>query len=139
MLQYIGNRVINAKPMKLREYNTLRGWDTPEHENLDASGYLVEYLDGGRRNHPNYDNYISWSPTAVLENRYKRFSSKPHEQRVIEEKNTLDVKINKLQSFIETNKIFNDLEEYEKQNLKLQLEKMKEYSTILGTRIGCFK
>lgn len=71
MNRYIGVKEINAKLMTRIEYNTLRGWDLPANENPDDEGYLVEYIDGGSPNHPDFSGYISWSPKDVFERAYK--------------------------------------------------------------------
>jgi hypothetical protein len=70
MQQYIGTKRVNAKPMNRRDYNTLRGWEVPADEDPDDAGYLVEYLDGGKRNSPEFAGYISWSPKDVFERAY---------------------------------------------------------------------
>lgn len=46
MKQYIGTKIIKAKPMTRGEYNKLREWEIPENENPADEGYLVEYSDG---------------------------------------------------------------------------------------------
>ena len=69
--QYIGVKRINAVPMTREEYNELRGWTVPADENPDDKGYLVEYVDGGKPNHPDYAGYISWSPKDVFERAYR--------------------------------------------------------------------
>ncbi len=71
MNRYIGVKEINAKLMTRIEYNTLRGWDLPTNENPDDEGYLVEYIDGGSPNHPDFSGYISWSPKDVFDRAYK--------------------------------------------------------------------
>ena len=71
MEQYIGVKQINAKPMTREEYNELRGWTVPADENPDDAGYLVEYIDGGQANHPDFAGYISWSPKDVFERAYR--------------------------------------------------------------------
>jgi Protein of unknown function (DUF2829) len=53
------------------EYNDLRGWPLPADEDGADEGYLVEYFDGGNKNHPGFDNYISWSPKDVFERAYR--------------------------------------------------------------------
>lgn len=53
-------------------YNTLRGWAPPDGEDQSVDGYLVEYLDGGEPNHPNFKGYISWSPKDVFERSYRQ-------------------------------------------------------------------
>jgi hypothetical protein len=71
MKQYIGVKMIQAKPMNRKEYNDYRGWELPSDENGADEGYLVEYIDGGQSNHPNHKGYISWSPADVFEKAYK--------------------------------------------------------------------
>jgi len=71
MQKYIGTKTINAQPMTRQEYNDLRGWTVPPDENPADEGYLVEYIDGGQANHPDYAGYISWSPKAVFERAYQ--------------------------------------------------------------------
>ena len=58
---YIGCKVIKATPMTSDEFKKLKGVaDTGEN----APGYKVEYEDG----------YISWSPSWVFENTYRKIS-----------------------------------------------------------------
>ncbi|GJH00223.1 DUF2829 domain-containing protein [Paraburkholderia terrae] len=71
MKLFIGTKLLKAKPMTRGEYNVLRGWTLPANENPSDEGYLVEYLDGGKANHPCYDGYISWSPKDVFEAAYR--------------------------------------------------------------------
>lgn len=70
MKQYIGVKVINAKPMTRLEYNCFRGWDVPADENPDDEGFLVEYTDGGKANTKEFEGYVSWSPKEVFEKAY---------------------------------------------------------------------
>jgi len=72
MNRYIGTKALNAKPMTRLAYNDLRGWEVPADENPADDGYLVEYSDGGKANHPNFAGYISWSPKDVFERAYRR-------------------------------------------------------------------
>lgn len=71
MKQFYGTKLIAATPMNRADYNTLRGWTLPADEVGADEGYLVEYLDGGKPNHPDYDGYISWSPKEQFENAYQ--------------------------------------------------------------------
>lgn len=71
MQNYMGFKHIRAKKMTRGDYNALRDWPVPADENPADDGYLVEYLDGGERNHADYDGYISWSPKAVFEGAYR--------------------------------------------------------------------
>lgn len=71
MNKFIGTKEVKARPLNLGAYNKLRGWEIPANENPDQKGYLVEYLDSPNKNHPDYDNYISWSPKDVFERSYR--------------------------------------------------------------------
>lgn len=71
MQQYIGSKVINAKPMTRLEYNQFRGWELPSDENGADEGYLVEYVDGGQANTEQYAGYVSWSPKDVFDRAYR--------------------------------------------------------------------
>ena len=72
MQKYIGSKIIYAARMNRSEYNRLRGWVCPDNEDPDDDGYLVEYIDVGRANHPDFAGYISWSPKDVFECEYRR-------------------------------------------------------------------
>lgn len=71
MQRYIGTKVINAKPMNRQEYNEFRGWTLPADENGADEGCLVEYVDGGKPNTPQYAGYVSWSPKEQFDNAYR--------------------------------------------------------------------
>jgi hypothetical protein len=75
MQQYIGTKLINAKPMNRLEYNVFRGWELPSNENGSDEGYLVEYLDGGKPNTDSHEGYVSWSPKEQFDNAYKESGS----------------------------------------------------------------
>ncbi len=61
LLDYIGTKRIQAKPLTRGEYNKFRGWLIPADENPNDEGYLVEYTTG----------YTSWSPKKEFEEAYK--------------------------------------------------------------------
>lgn len=71
MKQYLGVKMIHAKPMTRLAYNQFRGWELPADENGDDEGFLVEYLDGGKANTSEYAGYVSWSPKDVFERAYQ--------------------------------------------------------------------
>lgn len=73
MQKYIEMKEIKAMLMSRGEYNKLRGWEVPTDENPNDEGYLVEYADG-KKNHPNFDGYISWLPKNEFEATYKNIS-----------------------------------------------------------------
>jgi hypothetical protein len=62
----------------------------------------------------------------------------PHQQRVVDEKNELGEKLDKLKAFIETNPIFKTLHVAERGRLNRQFDAMAEYSRILSQRIAAF-
>lgn len=72
MNKFIGTKLLEAMPMTLGEYNKYQGWVMPEDQDPDAEGNLVEYLDGGKPNHPDHKGYISWSPKEQFDNAYRK-------------------------------------------------------------------
>lgn len=74
MENYIGVKLVKAQPMNRGVYNTYRGWELPSDEDGTDDGYLVEYIDGGKPNHPNHEGYISWSPSEVFNNAYREIT-----------------------------------------------------------------
>lgn len=68
---YIGTKLVKATPMTRLAYNDYRGWTLPTDEDGNDPGFLVEYVDGGRANHPDHEGYISWSPADVFEKSYR--------------------------------------------------------------------
>ena len=73
--EFIGTKIICAKPMSRLDYNIFRGWELPTNENGSDEGYLVEYIDGGEPNTKEYRGYVSWSPKVQFENAYKQSSN----------------------------------------------------------------
>lgn len=141
MKNYIGTKLVNAKPMNRLEYNEFRGLNLPKNENGSDEGYLVEYCDGGKSNHPNFIGYISWSPKEQFDNAYIEFNGAgfyDFQQRVIAEKAQLDDKIQKLNAFFSTS-IYDKISYSEQINLKRQHIAMLDYSSILKDRIAGFK
>lgn len=62
----------------------------------------------------------------------------PHQQRVLEEKQELDIRITRLDEFIERSPVFAQVPSDEQARLKRQLDVMHELSAILGERIAKF-
>lgn len=71
MKLYLGTKLVKATPMTRGDYNAHRGWHLPSNENGADAGYLVEYTDGGQRNHEAHQGYVSWSPKDVFERAYR--------------------------------------------------------------------
>lgn len=61
-----------------------------------------------------------------------------HQQRVLDEKQELDIRITKLDEFITRNPLFANLPEAERARMKRQADVMFELSSILGERIANF-
>jgi hypothetical protein len=138
MVAFVGTKSVSAAPMTRQEYNDYRGWELPADEShlANEQGFLVEYVDGGRANHPDHEGYISWSPADVFERSYKE-SPKNHIERMQSEKHELDVKLTALKVFLA--KLGTDqaplLTDEQVYKLESQAEAMDLYSTILGSRI----
>lgn len=136
MCAYIGTKSVLATTMTRGEYNKYRGWQIPENEDPAEQGYLVEYVDGGKPNDERHTGYISWSPHDVFENSYKS-QPKTHIDRMVEEKEALDTKLNALKAFlakVATNEA-PMLTDDQVGNLEEQCEAMQSYSDVLGIRI----
>jgi len=71
MTMYLGVKYVGAVPMTRGAYNSYRGWELPIDEDGADEGFLIEYLDGGKQNHPNHTGYVSWSPKEVFQRAYK--------------------------------------------------------------------
>ena len=71
MKQYIGVKFIKAVPMNRANYNKYRDWKLPENENGEDEGMLVEYINSTNKNHPEHENYISWSPKEEFDKAYR--------------------------------------------------------------------
>lgn len=64
---YQSNKIVKSIPMTRELYNRYRDFPQVEGENPNDEGYLIEYTDGGKSNHPHHENYISWSPKDVFD------------------------------------------------------------------------
>jgi hypothetical protein len=129
MENYIGVKRIKAEPMNRLEYNEYRGWDLPSDEDGTDEGFLVEYIDGGKANHPDHKGYISWSPKEVFENAYK--ISNTWEDRVKIELDELITKITDLNNALDKNLVPKSSVEI----LGKQLVIMETYKNILISRL----
>lgn len=76
-MMYIGTKVVHGTPMTRLAYNEYRGWELPADEDGTDEGYLVEYTDGGKPNHPAHKGYISWSPKEQFDNAYRTTTGMP--------------------------------------------------------------
>lgn len=85
MKTYTGTKTVQARPMTRAEYNDYRGWPMPADENGADTGFLVEYLDGGKANDSRHAGYISWSPSDPFERAYREVPT-DYRQRVRDER-----------------------------------------------------
>ena len=137
MKKYIGTKEIKAVPMNRQEYNDFRGWKLPDDENGKDEGYLIEYVDGGRANTPQYSGYISWSPRDVFERTYKSIET-PLDRLYIEYDELQD-KYNKLVLFLGRKDAKQIAGEMQCDLMEEQKLNMKDYLLTLRTRIELMK
>ena len=63
MKQYIGIKVVAARPMTRGDYNIFRGWQIPADEDPADEGYVMKYENG----------HVLWLPKDMFESDYKEF------------------------------------------------------------------
>lgn len=136
MRTYIGTKTVQARPMMLGEYSDYRGWPMPANGDGAETGYLVEYLDGGKANDSRHAGYISWSPSEVFERAYREVPT-DHRQRVRDERESRAAELDKLTTFL-GGEVFAKLPEDEKSLLLRQANIMRELCDVLGERIAAF-
>lgn len=139
---YIGTKLVKGEPMNRLAYNDYRGWALPADENGADEGYLVEYLDGGKPNHPDHAGYISWCPVEQFVNANILVGNidhlPPHEQRMVAEAAQLNDRIQKLEAFTHT-PLFSSLAEDVQKLRTMQLDAMRLYGDILGKLLFTFE
>jgi hypothetical protein len=133
MQQFIGTKLVNAKPMNRFDYLTLRGWELQEDEDGTDEGYLVEYEDSGNANIEGFSGYVSWSPKKVFDKSYHECET--HLQRMVIESEELNSKMSGLMNFTATD-VYKNLTSKEKSLLLDQYEYMSNYLDILNIRIS---
>lgn len=62
----------------------------------------------------------------------------PHQQRVVQERNELKEKTEKLNEFVGHSDLFNKLPDVDQEDLKVQLDIMFQYLEVLDKRISRF-
>lgn len=131
--KYVGIKELKATPMTKEEYCQYRGWEIPKNEEPGESGYLVEYLDGGKPNDERHEGYISWSPKDVFEKSYRENGS--FLQRLRIEQDELNQKLGKLEEFMAGDN-FKTIDEQQQNLLRSQSFHMSSYNKILVQRIA---
>ena len=63
MKQYIGIKVVAARPVTRGDYNIFRGWQIPADEDPADEGYVMKYVNG----------HVQWLPKDMFESDYKEY------------------------------------------------------------------
>jgi len=139
MKTYYGVIKTPAIPMTRKEYREYTN-NTPD-ENPDEEGLLLEYKNYPS-NHPNHAGRIYWETSKLTKEVYvseiipalPKTKLIDYQQRVVDEYAELIIKIDKLETFLNSKP--ENVEDLEL--LNLQLTAMKTYANILAHRINKF-
>lgn len=121
--------------------HTLTGFDTVRHSScVDPKNYseelgkqyAMEEIVNSLWSHLGF--VLQWAKYGLnAESKKDKYPS--HVQRMIDEYKELDDRINKLASFINTNPIFETLQDEEREDMKAQLIWMHKYISVLANRL----
>lgn len=121
--------------------HTLTGFDTIRHSScVDPKNYseelgrqyAMEEVVNSLWSHLGF--VLQWAKYGLnAESKKDKYPS--HVQRMIDEYKELDDRINKLASFINTNPIFETLQDEEREDMKAQLIWMHKYISVLANRL----
>lgn len=121
--------------------HTLTGFDTVRHSScVDPKNYseelgkqyAMEEVVNSLWSHLGF--VFQWAKYGLnAESKKDKYPS--HVQRMIDEYKELDDRINKLASFINTNSIFETLQNEEREDMKAQLIWMHKYTNVLANRL----
>lgn len=121
--------------------HTLTGFDTVRHSScVDPKNYseelgkqyAMEEVINSLWSHLGF--VLQWAKYGLnAESKKDKYPS--HVQRMIDEYKELDDRINKLASFINTNPIFETLQDEEREDMKAQLIWMHKYISVLANRL----
>jgi hypothetical protein len=121
--------------------HTLTGFDTVRHSScVDPKNYseelgkqyAMEEVVNSLWSHLGF--VLQWAKYGLnAESKKDKYPS--HVQRMIDEYKELDDRINKLASFINTNPIFETLQNKEREDMKAQLIWMHKYINVLANRL----
>ena len=121
--------------------HTLTGFDTVRHSScVDPKNYseelgkqyAMEEVVNSLWSHLGF--VLQWAKYG-LNAKSKKDKYPSHVQRMIDEYKELDDRINKLASFINTNSIFETLQDEEREDMKAQLIWMHKYISVLANRL----
>lgn len=121
--------------------HTLTGFDTVRHSScVDPKNYSKELGKQYAMEEVVNDLWahlgfvLQWAKYGLnAESKKDKYPS--HVQRMIDEYKELDDRINKLASFINTNSIFETLQDEEREDMKAQLIWMHKYISVLANRL----
>lgn len=121
--------------------HTLTGFDTVRHSScVDPKNYSKELGKQYAMEEVVNDLWahlgfvLQWAKYGLnAESKKDKYPS--HVQRMIDEYKELDDRINKLASFINTNPIFETLQNEEREDMKAQLIGMRKYINVLANRL----
>lgn len=143
----VENFITNVEVMKVGEKttivnaHTLTGFDTVRHSScVDPKNYSEELGKQYAMEEVVNDLWahlgfvLQWAKYGLnAESKKDKYPS--HVQRMIDEYKELDDRINKLASFINTNPIFETLQNEEREDMKAQLIWMHKYINVLANRL----
>lgn len=143
----VENFITNVEVMKVGEKttivnaHTLTGFDTVRHSScVDPKNYSEELGKQYAMEEVVNDLWahlgfvFQWAKYGLnAESKKDKYPS--HVQRMIDEYKELDDRINKLASFINTNPIFETLQNEEREDMKAQLIWMHKYINVLANRL----
>ncbi|WP_419810816.1 crAss001_48 related protein [Bacterioplanoides sp.] len=131
MDQYIGTGRGLSKEMSRKEYNDYRGWELPADENGSDEGYLIEYIDVGKPNHPDHQGYVSWLPKEVFKRTYRKNGTVL--ERLTVELNEAGERLDSLEAFMETDE-YRELSQELRALMVTQFYSMQAYAASLCAR-----
>jgi hypothetical protein len=143
----VENFITNVEVMTVGEKTTVvnahtrSGFDTVRHSScVDPKNYseelgkqyAMEEVVNSLWSHLGF--VLQWAKYGLnAESKKDKYPS--HVQRMIDEYKELDDRINKLASFINTNSIFETLQDEEREDMKAQLIWMHKYISVLANRL----
>lgn len=143
----VENFITDVDVIKIGEKTTIvnahtrSGFDTVRHSScFDPKNYseelgkqyAMEEVVNSLWSHLGF--VLQWAKYGLnAESKKDKYPS--HVQRMIDEYKELDDRINKLASFINTNPIFETLQNEERENMKAQLIWMRKYINVLANRL----
>ncbi len=80
MMHCVGIKHVKATPMTLGYFRAYMDKTIGDSEDVNAPGYLVEYVESPNPNHRNHAGYVSWSPEGVFNKAYAQVTANDAEE-----------------------------------------------------------